>query len=315
MLSPINTSGQLLAMHALSLHQSSVTRALERLATGKRINRAGDDPAGMMAAEKLAGDMAKLTSSIKTGEQSRAVFDAAEGHLGIIQGMLQELNGLVVTAANRGGMSDEEREGLQVDAEAIVEGIEFILGSATFDQKLIFQDGFTADLGDGTAFTFGGLRSQGLGDIGVLRPTAPPPRPEQPEGENTETTDKPPPEPADPTQNPFLNLSDIARGVLNLRKGDVETAQRVVTKALEQVAFERGRIGAFSGIELDKAIAMKRATLENTAGAYSKIMDADFAKEVTEFFRADILRRSATMSMAMVNSSAAKTLQLLGGRV
>ncbi|MFK7884815.1 MAG: flagellin [Phycisphaerales bacterium] len=107
----------------LGVHQSSVATSLERLATGKRINRASDDPSGLIAAEQFKFRMTTLEKRIERFEFEETRLGATEGGLSVVSEMVIDLQGLAVTFANSGAMSDEEREALKIEAQSIIEGI------------------------------------------------------------------------------------------------------------------------------------------------------------------------------------------------
>lgn len=124
-------------MRALSSHQQSVQTSLERLATGKKINRASDDPSGMVAANELKYRQVKIDKLIERFEFEETRLGATEGGLAVVQDMLHELNGLVVSNANTGGLSEAEREAIGVEAQSIIDGINHITTTTFFKGEQI----------------------------------------------------------------------------------------------------------------------------------------------------------------------------------
>lgn len=114
-------------LRSLSAATESVNRSFERLATGGRINRASDDPSGLVASENLGAQSTTIRAENRRRERESIVLGAQEGALSAVSDMLIDLDAIVVQAANRGAVSSDEREALQVQANAIVDAL---LGAA-----------------------------------------------------------------------------------------------------------------------------------------------------------------------------------------
>ncbi len=290
--------------------QKAAAQAMERLATGRRINRTSDDPAGAAAAENLARDAVDLNRRVKGAERSLAVLGTADGGLSVLSDLLTNLNSLAVSSANTGGLSDEERKGMQLEAESILQGIEFVLENTTFDGQQLLKDGFTIQLPDGSTM-FAGLSLRSLGRM-LWEPPAGqesaggrggdgPRGPSSPDG---------PEAPGDPgsNENPEsgsdagpreVSLEDL-RTALNLFKGDRETAQKVVQSALAVVSSMRGTIGTHMKFDLGVRLRMTQAELEGVTSEYSRIVDADYAHEVSALVRAQILQQASIASLRSI---------------
>lgn len=129
----INTSlASLAAQRNYASATDVVDTSLERLATGKRINRAGDDPSGMIAAENLKLELESLDKQITGLTRTNLSLAATEGHLQVVNDLAQELNGLIVTAANRDGLGDNELTGIQTEITSILDALALIEQTATF---------------------------------------------------------------------------------------------------------------------------------------------------------------------------------------
>ena len=150
------------AISALQRHQVSVNKSLERLATGKQINRASDDPAGLMRADSLMFDIRKIEKNLEAGEMAFSFVGAADGALSVVADMLLQLKGLVVSAANRGAMSGGEREALQIEADAILDGISLLTNTTVFRGQRLLAEGFAFRVGSaGVAMSGIGLTTLG----------------------------------------------------------------------------------------------------------------------------------------------------------
>ena len=114
-MSRINTNvGSLLAQRVLGAQNSSLTKSLERLSTGLRINRGSDDPAGLIASENLRSEKTGITAAINNAERADQVINIAEGGLQEVNSLLLEMQSLVQSSANDAGLSLEEREANQL---------------------------------------------------------------------------------------------------------------------------------------------------------------------------------------------------------
>lgn len=126
-------------LNQLGQHDQAITSLTTQLATGKRINAAKDDPAGLIAATKLSQSLTQLSSEIFTDERRINVLRTAEGGLSQIQEMLLELQGLVTTAAGD-QISADEREAKQLEIDSLVEGIQTVINNTEFNgSKLLNQ--------------------------------------------------------------------------------------------------------------------------------------------------------------------------------
>lgn len=129
-----------------------VSRSLERLSTGKRINRASDDPAGFVAAEGLRGDLVELHAESKVASASRFRVRQRESALSQIQNVLNDVRGNLVTAAD-GLNSEAQSRALQIEIDAsldaidqIASNVEGVDGSASLNE---LREGRSANVIDG----------------------------------------------------------------------------------------------------------------------------------------------------------------------
>ena len=103
----------MLAQRVLGQNNKSLNKSLERLSTGYRINRGSDDPAGLIASEKLRSEKAAISAAIGNAERADQVVNIAEGGLQEINSLLIELQSIVGTSGNEAGLSKEELEANQ----------------------------------------------------------------------------------------------------------------------------------------------------------------------------------------------------------
>lgn len=125
---------------ALQDNQAQVAQSFERLSTGKRINRASDDPSGMVAAEQHKARIYSLNSQMKSLNQQASYFGAKEGGLSVISEQMVKLNGLVVQAANTAGNSQEEQDAITLEIGSVLGSIDQIATVTTFKGSQILSE-------------------------------------------------------------------------------------------------------------------------------------------------------------------------------
>jgi flagellin len=129
----INTNvPALVAQTNLRRSQRDLQTSLERLSSGLRINRGADDPAGLIVSENLRSEIAGVTQAIDNSQRAVNVIATAEGALNEVAALLVDIQGLVVQAANKGALSDEEIKANQLQINSAVESITRIANTTTF---------------------------------------------------------------------------------------------------------------------------------------------------------------------------------------
>jgi flagellin len=262
----------------------SLNRSFERLSTGQRINRASDDPAGLIASQNLGAQSIAIRKEIDRLERESIVAGAKEGALSVVSDLLVDLDSLVVQAANKGALSTEERESLQGQADAVIDAIRFTYDTAAFNGSKIFSD-------------------EKADDVGVV--WAPP----------KVNADGTTPEPVPGQGLEKLNLSALkSGGRLNLIDGDLGLAQELTRGAVKSNATARGGLGALQKTFYQPQINQLSRELEGVDDARSKIKDTDFAKEAGELVRSQVLQAAALKVIEVFRQTQAQTvLGLLGG--
>lgn len=132
-MSRINTNVQsLLGQRVLGQNNQSLNKSLERLSTGLAINRGADNPAGLIASEKLRSEKASISAAISNAERADQVANIAEGGLQEVSSLLLELQSLVTETANKAGLSREEKEANQLQIDSILQTIDRISTTTSF---------------------------------------------------------------------------------------------------------------------------------------------------------------------------------------
>jgi len=129
----INTNvASMLAQSNLKRSYQELDLRLERLSTGLRINRGSDDPAGLIASERLRSELSGIQKAISNSERASSVIATTEGALTEVADLLNSIKGLIIEAANTGGMSDEEIAANQLQIDSAIDSITRISNTTNF---------------------------------------------------------------------------------------------------------------------------------------------------------------------------------------
>ncbi len=378
-------------------HDRRVSNSLVRLSTGLRINRAADDPSGLIASEKLRADSRAISAAIQNTERAGLVLNIAEGGLAEISNLLIEAQGLIVATANDAGLSSEQKRANQLQLESILEAVDLIAGSTSFQGKKLLDgsyDGVSFALGpdpedgkaqlsipevsaealgldplrsatttdvidadhntrerlvtaanriadltgesDGSAFslfvTATDLIEQHGGDLDAAKSAAAQAGSgpdsgflglasklvELVEGDTADAQE------AidlvagfidltghDPDEGKIIFAQAIKLGHADLIDGDLGLAQTIIDRALEGVNGLRARVGAFQKDTVATTLASLRVALENILAAESAIRDTDFAQELAELTRHQILASAGREAIKISDANTANILKLI----
>ena len=156
----INTNiPSLLAQRVVRMQNKGLTTSLERLSTGLRINRGADNPAGLIASENLRAEKVALSAAIGNAERAEQVINVAEGGLQEISNLLVDLQSLVGQSANEAGISKEEKDANQLQINSILQTIDRLAGSASFQGIKLLNGNFD--------YTTSGVTATLLADVTI----------------------------------------------------------------------------------------------------------------------------------------------------
>lgn len=165
-MSRINTNVSSLAtIHRLQANQKDLNLRLERLATGLRVNRGADDPAGLIASETLRGEITAISQALDNSARAINVLATTEAALNEISALLLELQDLIVNSANDAGLSENEIEANQLQIDSILESIDRISNSTQFGGKKLLNG--TLD------YSLSGVSSATIADTQILAARVP----------------------------------------------------------------------------------------------------------------------------------------------
>jgi len=271
----INTNlGALMASAAASGVNRSMETSMERLSTGKRINTAADDAAGVAIASRLTASIRGINQAMRNASDAQALIDTAEGAHNEIVNILQRMREISVQAAN--DTNDEvDRSNLQLEYDALTAEIDRIANVTTWAGKKLIDEEQT--------FNF---------QIGA----------DVSEYDSIEVETTP------------MTASDLEvdEGELDSFE-NAEEAIEALDTAIDEVNEARAALGAVSN-RLDHTVSNLTNIVTNLEAGRSRVEDADFAAESTNMAKTQILQQAATAMLAQANASKQGVLQLLQGR-
>ena len=270
----INTNTSALrAQNGSRVANNQLQTAMERLSTGKRINSAKDDAAGLAIASSMSSQIRGMNQGIRNANDGISMAQTAEGALGEVGNMLQRIRELAVQASS-GTYSADDKTNLQAEVTELQSQITSILDNTEFNGIKLF---------DGTAGTSGTVTIQ--------------------TGANA----------SDTVDLDFSDISGdytdaLAVDVTSLAAAgaDLDT----LSDALASVATTRAELGA-SQSRLDSTVNNLTSNVANLSDARSRIEDTDFSSETTELAKAQVLSQASTAMLAQANQSAQSVLSLL----
>lgn len=302
-----------MSQRLLGEHSRAIAQITERLATGKRINRASDDPSGLMAATSLEGRMQSIKSDMTATGGLVDKLAVMEGYYSALTDLGSELEGVVMAAAAGDSVSEAEREGYQIQADAVIKAMEFIYTTATYKGEAIFTGGL--GISRGSTYTHISLSTfENLGStfMPFKEPANDPATPEASDpATDPDTADPSAPQPPEPS--PFATLRDLLTGGrLNLVDGDIEGAMKIASATRESLVKQWARIGT----EMKSAeshLKTLAAELEGNMSAYGDIMDTDYARETTALIREQVLQQASIFVLQKTQEMQKQALGLLMG--
>ncbi|REJ17162.1 MAG: flagellin [Caldibacillus debilis] len=262
----------------LSFNNTQTAKNLEKLSSGYRINRAGDDAAGLAISEKMRGQIRGLEMATKNAQDGISLIQTAEGALNETHAILQRIRELAVQAANDTN-TDNDRDELQKEVNQLIAEIDRIADTTQFNTKNLLNGS-----GTGIVFHIGANQDQNVTlDISSMKAKA--------LGLQTGS--------GSGLQNLQINTQSAANAAIS-----------IIDSAIDKVSSERAKLGAMQN-RLEHTINNLGAAAENLTAAESRIRDVDMAKEMMEFTKNSILTQAAQAMLAQANQLPQGVLQLL----
>lgn len=260
----------------LGINSGSLAKSTEKLSSGYRINRAGDDAAGLSISEKMRGQIRGLQQASTNAQDGISLIQTAEGALSETHSILQRMRELAVQASNDTNVSID-RAAISDELSQMTDEIGRIATQTEFNTKTLMTGGYSAN---GMKFQVGANSGQFISlKIGDMQAAA------------------------------------LATGLETIKNqvgsaGDATSAITVINKAIEKVSKERSNLGSVQN-RLEHTIANADNTSENLQAAESRVRDVDMAKEMVKYSKSNILQQAAQSMLAQANQSTQGVLSLL----
>jgi len=274
----------LYADRQLGVTQFEMTKDVEKLSSGMRINRAGDDASGLAVSEKMRSQIRGLHQAERNIQNGVSFIQATEGYLQETQDILHRLRELAVQSAN-GIYTDEDRMMIQVEVSQMVDEVNRVASHAQFNGMNMLTGAFAMNSPSGRVMQL---------QVG-----------------------------ANMDQNTKIYVSDMSASALGLIDSqgsegklsiaDTEAANLAIgtlDNALKIVSKQRADLGAYQN-RFELAAQGVAIAAENTQAAESRIRDVNMASKMVDYTRESILNQTGTAMLAQANMRTQSVLQLL----
>ena len=272
------------ANRTLGVSNSQLAGNIEKLSSGQRINRAGDDASGLAVSEKMRSQIRGLNQAERNIQNGVSFIQTTEGYLSETTDILQRIRELAVQSAN-GIYTDEDRMQIQVEVSQLVAEVDRIASQAQFNGMNMLTGAFARDSAVGRVMQFqiganvdqneqvfiGTMTAQALGLTG--------------------------------TQGSDERISIATPDAANMSIASLDNA-------MKSVNTQRADLGAYQN-RFEIAAKGIAVAAENLQAAESRIRDSDMASEMVEYTKNQILTQSGTAMLVQANSQSQNVLRLL----
>ena len=266
-LSAMNTNRQLSGV------QNAQSKSTEKLSSGYRINRAGDDAAGLTISEKMRSQIRGLNRASDNAQDGISLIQVAEGALTETHAILQRMNELATQAANDTNTSTD-RTAIQAEIDQLTSEIDRIQSTTQFNTMNLLDGTFS-----GKNLQVGSLSGQKIGiSIGNMNASS-------------------------------IGVAKASVKVTSFTTAGA--AMKAIQSAINLVSTQRSTLGALQN-RLEHTINNLDTTSENTQAAESRIRDVDMATEMVEYSKNNILAQAGQSMLAQANQSTQGVLSILG---
>jgi len=255
-------------------------RSIERLSSGERINRSGDDASGLAVSEKMRTQINGLFQAEKNAQNGLSFIQVAEGSLQQINDILQRVRMLSVQSAN-GIYSNTDRLQIQVEVSQLVEEVDRIATSAEFNRMKMLTGIYSRGSRTGSIFFHVGpnMNQRMRAFIGTMSSKA-------------------------------LNLVDGGKKRSISTVGLANSMIGYIDSALDRLNRQRADLGAYYN-RMENTISALARSYENMMAADSRLRDADMAAEMVDFTKNQILVKSGIAMLAQANQRPQLVIDLL----
>ena len=266
----------------LSVTQGQMSKSLEKLSSGYRINRAADDAAGLAISEGLRAQVGGLKVAVRNAQDGISVVQTAEGALTETHSILQRMRDLAVQASNGGANDVDSQAAADTEFKELAKELDDIANKTQFGGTKLLDGSYDANfqIGANTGDQLAVVINNGTALAGFDSTDL---------GVNADT----------------LTGATVAAGVTA-----AQTALTNVDKAIKTVSTSRATLGATQN-RLEHKINNLNVAVENLSASESRIRDTDMAAEMVNFTRSQILSQAGTAMLAQANQAPQGVLSLL----
>jgi flagellin len=271
------------ANRALKFTHWEVEKSMQKLASGERINKSGDDASGLAVSEKMRTQIQGLRQAERNTEDGMSFIQTAEGYLNQSAQIIQRVRVLSIQAAN-GIYSAEDRQLLQVEVSALVDEVDRIASQAEFNRFKVLTGEFSKINPKASMWFHVGANSNQRKRVYINTMTA----------------------------QAFTMRDSTGKVTISLSTpGGANRTIGVMDQALQKLSKQRADLGAYYN-RMDMTAKGLMSAFENIQAAESRIRDADMAEEMVGFTKANVLVHSGTAMLAQANLQPQSILRLLG---
>lgn len=256
----------------LSIGNTAASKSMEKLASGSRINRAGDDAAGLSISEKMRGQIRGLDQASRNAQDGISLIQTAEGALDETHSILQRMRELAVQAANDTNVT-ADRTAIKTELDQLSAEVTRISTDTEFNTQKLLGGAFT-----GKKIHIGANDAQTL-DIEINNMSA-------------------------------ASLGVTAASIAVTAATTAGKTVTQINSAIVKVSTERSTLGAWQN-RLEHTIKNLDNASENLQASESRVRDVDMAKEMSTYSKQNILKQAATSMLAQANQAPQGVLQLL----
>lgn len=274
-MSAINTN------RALKFQNWKVSSDMEKLSSGLRINKAGDDASGLAVSEKMRTQVQGLRQAERNTEDGMSLVQTTEGYLDEVSSIIQRVRVLAVQSSN-GIYSLEDRQLIQVEVSQLVDEVDRIASQAEFNKMNLLQGDFARVSVTASMWIHMGANMHQRERIFIQTMTA-----------------------------KALGLKNMTGNPITLSTaGEANRNIGVMDNALHVLSKQRADLGAYYN-RMEHAAKGLMSAYENIQSSESRIRDADMAETMVDFTKNQILVQSGTAMLAQANAKSQGILQLL----
>ena len=270
------------ANRTLKFSSVEVEKSMQKLSSGERINKAGDDASGLAVSEKMRTQIMGLRQAERNTEDGMSFVQTAEGYLDQTAKIIQRMRVLSVQAAN-GIYSNEDRQLIQVEVSALVDEIDRTASQAEFNRFKILTGEFSRINPKASMWFHIGPNTNQRKRVYIGTMTA----------------------------QAFQMKDGTGKLTMSLSTpGGANAAIGVLDQALQKLSKQRADLGAYYN-RLDMTSRGLMTAYENVQAAESRIRDADMAEEMVGFTRSQVLTQTGTAMLSQANMQSQSVLRLL----